>query len=74
MARFDREAHEKQDAALIEDRLRLGDRPEIVREVDHAALFRRMSAARTAAADLERQGMRVDSMGRYWMRPMHVMV
>ncbi len=74
MGKCDRDAQDRQDVALVEERLRLGDSVETAREVDHAAVFRKMSDARAAAAEIERLGMHVDSIGRYWMRPFQVMV
>lgn len=74
MPKHDRAAHEAQDVALVDERVRRGDVTEIVRDVDHAGIFRSMSAANAAASELERLGMRVDTIGRYWWRPFAVMV
>ncbi len=71
MGKYDRDAQDRQDLALVEERLQLGDAVETAREVDHAAVFRKMSDARAAAAEIERQGMHVD---RYCLRPFQVMV
>ena len=74
MPKNDRAAHEAQDVALVEERVRRGDVTEVVREVDHAGIFRSTSSARAAASEVERLGMHVDTIGRYWWRPFRVMV
>ena len=52
------EAQLRLTAELVERREGMGDRPEMPREVDHVAVFRRKTAAQAAARELEARGYR----------------
>jgi hypothetical protein len=53
-------------AELVETNLGYGDQVDQPRRIDHLAGFRSRSAARSAAADLEAAGYRIDGIRRRW--------
>lgn len=54
-------------AELVRQRLSMGDRADLAREVDHSAVFRRKAEAEAAAAELSALGYAVD-VHRSWLR------